>query len=147
MASIFERSPVSMDPPLPVYFFNVVSGLRDKSAKGYPVKKVLIILLSFLFLIPSKLLLVLWKTILSCCGGFRDLERVKKVSRELAGLAPIPEEGMCRIRVVFSTVNHLERHSHPYQIITVRYGGFPRRSYRQISDFLSSKPRPLPPGR
>lgn len=29
-----------MDPPLPVYFFNVVSGLRDKSAKGYPVKKV-----------------------------------------------------------------------------------------------------------
>lgn len=32
---------------------------------------------------------------LSCCGGFRDLERVKKVSRELAGLAPIPEEGLC----------------------------------------------------
>ncbi len=38
--STLERSPVSMDPPLPVYFFNVVSGLRDKSAKGYPVKKV-----------------------------------------------------------------------------------------------------------
>ena len=35
--------PVSMDPPLPVYFFNVVSGLRDKSAKGYPVKKVSIL--------------------------------------------------------------------------------------------------------
>jgi hypothetical protein len=32
--------PVSLDPPLPVYLFNVVSGLRDKSAKGYPVKKV-----------------------------------------------------------------------------------------------------------
>ena len=32
---------------------------------------------------------------LSCCGGFRDLERVKKVSRELAGLTPIPEEGLC----------------------------------------------------
>lgn len=28
-----------MDPPLPVYLFNVVSCLRDKSAKGYPVKK------------------------------------------------------------------------------------------------------------
>jgi hypothetical protein len=53
MASVFEWSPVSMDPPLPVYFFNVVSGLRDKSAKGYPVKKVLTILLSFLVLIPS----------------------------------------------------------------------------------------------
>jgi hypothetical protein len=38
--STLKRSPVSMDPPLPVYFFNVVSGLRDKSAKGYPVKKV-----------------------------------------------------------------------------------------------------------
>jgi hypothetical protein len=31
---------VSMDPPLPVYLFNVVSALRDKSAKGYPIKKV-----------------------------------------------------------------------------------------------------------
>jgi hypothetical protein len=29
-----------MDPPLPVYLFNVVSALRDKSAKGYPIKKV-----------------------------------------------------------------------------------------------------------
>lgn len=41
MKRILKRSTVSMDPPLPVYFFNVVSGLRDKSAKGYPVKKVL----------------------------------------------------------------------------------------------------------
>jgi N1221-like protein len=32
--------PVSLDPPLPIYLFNVVSGLRDKSAKGYPIKKV-----------------------------------------------------------------------------------------------------------
>ena len=39
-ASSLEYHTVSMDPPLPVYFFNVVSGLRDKSAKGYPVKKV-----------------------------------------------------------------------------------------------------------
>ncbi|OBZ70163.1 Striatin-interacting protein 1 [Grifola frondosa] len=46
--------------------------LMNKSAKGYPVKK---------------LLLVLWKTILSCCGGIRELARVKKLSRELAGLA------------------------------------------------------------
>jgi len=97
MKSIVERSTVSMDPPLPVYFFNVVSGLRDKSAKGYPVKKVLslVVLTLFSTLIPSKLLLVLWKTILSCCGGVRDLERVKKVSRELAGLSPVPEEGAC----------------------------------------------------
>ena len=117
-----------MDPPLPVYFFNVVSGLRDKSAKGYPVKKVFKPFSSrFLFLSPPprKLLLVLWKTILSCCGGFRDLERVKKASRELAGLTPIPEEGLCRVRVLISIANHLGLHSHPYQVITIRYGGFP----------------------
>ena len=30
---------VSLEPPLPVYLFNVVAGLRDKRAKGYPVKK------------------------------------------------------------------------------------------------------------
>lgn len=33
-------SPVSLDPPLPVYFFNMMANLKDKSAKGYPVKKV-----------------------------------------------------------------------------------------------------------
>jgi hypothetical protein len=48
MKRILERPTVSMDPPLPVYFFNVVSGLRDKSAKGYPVKKVLTRLIRFL---------------------------------------------------------------------------------------------------
>jgi hypothetical protein len=31
---------VSLDPPLPVYLFNIVSSLRDKGAKGYPIKKV-----------------------------------------------------------------------------------------------------------
>ena len=31
---------VSLDPPLPVYLFNVVAGLKEKSAKGYPIKKV-----------------------------------------------------------------------------------------------------------
>lgn len=31
---------VSLDPPLPVYLYTIVAGLRDKSFKGYPVKKV-----------------------------------------------------------------------------------------------------------
>ena len=31
---------MSLDPPLPVYLISIVAGLRDKSAKGYPVKKV-----------------------------------------------------------------------------------------------------------
>ncbi|KAF5388442.1 hypothetical protein D9615_000144 [Tricholomella constricta] len=72
----FADELMSLDPPLPVYLFNVVSGLRDKSAKGYPIKK---------------LLLVLWKTLLTCCGGIRELARVKKLSRELAGLPPAVE--------------------------------------------------------
>ncbi|THH20159.1 hypothetical protein EW146_g1163 [Bondarzewia mesenterica] len=37
----FAEELMSLDPPLPVYFFNVVSGLRDRNAKRYPVKKVL----------------------------------------------------------------------------------------------------------
>jgi len=39
LSSIHSQT-VTLDPPLPVYLFNVVAGLRDKSAKGYPVKKV-----------------------------------------------------------------------------------------------------------
>jgi hypothetical protein len=38
-----------------------------------------------------QLLLVLWKTMLACCGGVRELERVKKLSRELSGLPPVAE--------------------------------------------------------
>ncbi|KAH9853582.1 hypothetical protein C2E23DRAFT_777268 [Lenzites betulinus] len=75
----FADELMSLEPPLPVYLFNVVAGLRDKSAKGYPVKK---------------LLLVLWKTILTCCGGIRELASVKKVTRELAGLSAVPDEAI-----------------------------------------------------
>jgi len=41
-----ENDTVSLEPPLPVYLFSVISNLRDKSAKGYPIKKV-----NFLFLL------------------------------------------------------------------------------------------------
>jgi hypothetical protein len=98
---------------------------RQKCQRLPGEKGIQTFLVSFSVLIPRKLLLVLWKTILSCCGGFRDLERVKKVSRELAGLTPIPEEGLCRVRVLFSITNYLVLHSHPHQVITVRYGSFP----------------------
>ncbi|KAF8895564.1 hypothetical protein BD779DRAFT_1609072 [Infundibulicybe gibba] len=73
----FAEELMSLEPPLPVYLFNVVSGLRDKSAKGYPIKK---------------LLLVLWKTLLTCCGGIREHARAKKLARELAGLSPANDE-------------------------------------------------------
>ncbi|KAF7353029.1 Striatin-interacting protein 1 [Mycena venus] len=79
----FADELMSFDPPLPVYLFTVVSGLRDKSARGYPVKK---------------LLLVLWKTLLSCCGGIRDHARVKKLARELAGLQTAVDGGEATIK-------------------------------------------------
>ncbi|KAF8165029.1 hypothetical protein B0H34DRAFT_855483 [Crassisporium funariophilum] len=78
----FADELMSLDPPLPVYLFNVVSGLRDKSAKGYPIKK---------------LLLVLWKTLLTCWGGVRDHTRVKKLARELSGL-PSASENSAKIK-------------------------------------------------
>lgn len=31
---------VALEPPMPIHLFNMVAGLREKSAKGYPVKKV-----------------------------------------------------------------------------------------------------------
>lgn len=41
----------------------------------------------------SQLLLVLWKTLLSCCGGVHDHLRVKKLARELAGLPVATDKG------------------------------------------------------
>jgi hypothetical protein len=53
--------------------FNIVAGLKDRLPKGYPVKK---------------LLLLLWKTLLACLGGMKEVNKAKALSRELAGLAP-----------------------------------------------------------
>lgn len=101
---------VSLDPPLPVYLFHMVAGLRDKSAKGYPLKKVrtpLFCLRSFLSLrfFCHQVLLLLWKTILACCGGSRDLIRAKKLARELAGLPDEKEE--CELQLSLSLVKFL----------------------------------------
>jgi hypothetical protein len=41
----------------------------------------------------NQLLLVLWKTLLACCGGIRELARAKKLARELANLPSVPDEG------------------------------------------------------
>ena len=68
-------------------------------------------MLRVLCLIPCQLLLVLWKTILSCCGGIRDLARVKKLSRELAGLSSTPDDGM-----TFSNAHECDNYSILIQI-------------------------------
>ncbi|KAM0755828.1 hypothetical protein T439DRAFT_13398 [Meredithblackwellia eburnea MCA 4105] len=64
---------MALEPPMPIYLFQLVAGLREKNAKGYPVKK---------------LLLLLWKSILSCVGGMKDVNRVKDLVREIEGLPP-----------------------------------------------------------
>ncbi|CEL63764.1 Striatin-interacting protein 1 homolog OS=Danio rerio GN=strip1 PE=1 SV=1 [Rhizoctonia solani AG-1 IB] len=68
---------MSLDPPLPIYLFSLVASLKEKSLRGYPVKK---------------LLLVLWKSLLTCLGGIRELTRVKQLGRELAGLIEMVQD-------------------------------------------------------
>ncbi|KAH9465085.1 hypothetical protein Pst134EB_004571 [Puccinia striiformis f. sp. tritici] len=64
---------MGLDPPLPIYMLSLVAGLREKNAKGYPVKK---------------LLLLLWKSMLVTLGGMRDVDRVKKMVRSVESLPP-----------------------------------------------------------
>ncbi|KDE05127.1 hypothetical protein MVLG_04469 [Microbotryum lychnidis-dioicae p1A1 Lamole] len=66
---------MQLDPPAPIYLFNLVAGLRERNAKGYPVKK---------------LLLLLWKSILACIGGQSDIPRVRALVRSIEGLEPNP---------------------------------------------------------
>ncbi|GAA6052338.1 hypothetical protein JCM3770_007259 [Rhodotorula araucariae] len=68
---------MALDPPMPVYLYNQVAGLREKNAKGYPVKK---------------LLLLLWKSMLCTLGGLEDANRTKVLVREIEGL-PKDEPG------------------------------------------------------
>ncbi|KAG8762882.1 Factor arrest protein 11 [Ceratobasidium sp. 423] len=68
---------MSLDPPLPIYLFSLVASLKEKSLRGYPVKK---------------LLLVLWKSLLTCLGGIRELSHVKQLGRELAGLTEMVQD-------------------------------------------------------
>ncbi|KIY45857.1 hypothetical protein FISHEDRAFT_66658 [Fistulina hepatica ATCC 64428] len=72
----FADELMSFEPPFPVYLIGVVSSLKDKATRNYPVKK---------------MLLLCWKSLLACWGGMRDYIRVKKLARELAGL-PSPTE-------------------------------------------------------
>lgn len=62
-----------MSPPLPLVLFQMVAALKDRLPKGYPVKKVL---------------LLLWKTLLACLGGMKEASKARTLSRELAGLPP-----------------------------------------------------------
>ncbi|GMK57278.1 hypothetical protein CspeluHIS016_0401120 [Cutaneotrichosporon spelunceum] len=70
----FGNELMTSNPPLPIMLVGMVAGLKDRMVpRGYPVKKVL---------------LLLWKTLLACLGGMREAAKAKALTRELAGLGP-----------------------------------------------------------
>nr|CAG8484728.1 15178_t:CDS:10 [Entrophospora candida] len=71
----FGNELIDLDPPMTVFLFETVASLRekDKNVKGYPVKK---------------LLLLLWKVILASLGGVDDIKKKKDAMRMLNGLPP-----------------------------------------------------------
>ncbi|WWC70433.1 uncharacterized protein I206_104384 [Kwoniella pini CBS 10737] len=62
---------MAMSPPLPLVLFHMVASLKDRLPRGFPVKKVL---------------LLLWKTLLACLGGMKEVSKARALSRELSGL-------------------------------------------------------------
>lgn len=64
---------MTLDPPIPVYFFDVIASLREKSIRGFPVKK---------------LILLTWKSLLASIGGYKDHIRCKEGVRTREGLSP-----------------------------------------------------------
>lgn len=118
---------MSLDPPLPIYLFGQVAALREKNAKGYPVKK---------------LLLLVWKTMLTCFGGMQDVDRCKRLARELEGLAPA--EATKPAPTTKSTPMDFQNFQHE---ITVKYPTFapsPRSSTEPPIDKIASAVFPIP---
>lgn len=119
---------MSLDPPLPIFLFGLVASLREKSAKGYPVKK---------------LLLLLWKSLLSCFGGIKDVERCKLLAREIEGLGPI--DTSAKRNVLKSDPLDFQDFQHE---ISVKYPTFepPKCQDNDLPlDKLASAIHPIPP--
>lgn len=68
---------MALAPPLPILLLEILAGLRDKPLKDFPAKK---------------LLLLLWKTLLVCFGGLKEVKKAVALQRDLAGLSPIKED-------------------------------------------------------
>jgi hypothetical protein len=65
-----------MSPPLPFVLFSILASLKDRLPKGFPVKKIL---------------LLLWKTLLACLGGMKEVSKARDVARDMAGLSGASE--------------------------------------------------------
>lgn len=106
-------------------------------------------------LIFAQLLLVLWKSILTCCGGIRELHRVKKLSRELAGLGPVPDEGTYDAFIHLVQFPDLFLSALPikaspldieafHQEITVKYPTFAPHKQHDLEEIATLTPAPIP---
>ena len=115
---------VALFPPLPVVLFQMVAGLKDKLPKGYPVKKVG----SQYEYAECKVLLLLWKALLACLGGLREIPKAKALSRELAGLPP---EDKSKSKLIVADGRF-------HQGVTDGYCQLSSRYLDQVSDFRTS---------
>lgn len=122
--AILSEELMAHDPPVPIYLFQLVANLREKSIKGFPVKK---------------LILLLWKSLLATFGRHADLVRCKKLRRELEGLSG--SEHASERTPVAPTDIHLFRNELVAKYPTLNAG------FAQELDFgnkLSSAMQPLP---
>lgn len=98
---------MAMDPPLPLMLVGMVAGLKDKKVpKGYPVKKVL---------------LLLWKTLLACLGGMTEAAKAKALSRELEGLGPEKKGKLRDLRFSVADIRLHPRVTHGCCHLAARY--------------------------
>ncbi|XP_051889700.1 striatin-interacting protein 1 isoform X2 [Pristis pectinata] len=78
-------SPVYNGEPFAILLFSLLSKFCTGNAPHCPIKKVL---------------LLLWKTILFCLGGFEDLQKLKVAKREKLGLPELPENSIKVMRTL-----------------------------------------------
>lgn len=94
---------MALDPPLPVFTIELTASLREKSIRGFPIKK---------------LILILWKSILGSLGGFDDIARCKQSTRIREGL-PLADKSTLRVASRPEDLHHvLEDISLKYPTLT-----------------------------
>ncbi|KAF8311822.1 hypothetical protein DL93DRAFT_2156967 [Clavulina sp. PMI_390] len=115
---------MTSEPPFPHFMFSMLSGIREKSVKTYPVKKVL---------------LLTYKAQLTCFGGVRELARAKKLARELANLPSLKEEPTVTIKS--SPIDFKQFHTET----SVKYPTFAPNTFGSVNtDTIAVAIQPIP---
>lgn len=117
----FSDALMALAPPLPILLLEILAGLRDKPLKDFPAKK---------------LLLLLWKTLLVCFGGLKEVKKAVALQRDLAGLSPIKEDFT---KVTPTSLAHFRRD------VSVKYPTFePEASSSRTVEKLAEAIQPIP---